>query len=168
MMSSCTQRAVPFDILGPRVISHLCSRPLVQSIRPTRPCSQPPIKIEALCPFLRAHLQSRPFVRAFQFEASARTLHFNVSSTTSLIIFCFSHTLFPFTYNLWSYTIYSVKKKWQIRLSFFLFFFFRVTGKCIPKAFFLRLRYPSKNLMPPSFSSAETHIVKSMYFCLFT
>jgi len=32
----------------------------------------------------------------------------------------------------------------------------------------LHLRSPSINLMPPSFSSAETHIVKSMYFCLFT
>jgi len=98
--SPCARGHQPYGNLGPLCELQFSSRPLVQSIRPSRPCSQPPIEIEALCPFLRAHLHSRPLSAPFS-EASARTLHFNVSSsTTSLIIFCFSHTLFSVTYTL--------------------------------------------------------------------
>ena len=98
MMSSAVIRAQhsPFGIPGPRIISHLCSRP--PALWQSRPSVRTPIQFEALCPpfgipgpvhslqlWSRSFVpssspsQSRPFIRV----PSVRALQENIQPSMS-------------------------------------------------------------------------------------
>ena len=120
-VSSCTQRAVPFDILGPQINSTLCSRPF------------PPYAYQAL-------LADSNSVRG----PMSLTLP-QLSTLLSISLHLPSSSIYYFHLHLVSLKHITVKKNWQFRLSFFFgFFFIWVQGKCIPIGVFrIHLRSPS-------------------------